>query len=94
MVNALEVTPLKARFPKALTAIAAGLVAGLPLAAGAQNTSAPQQRGTPDPNAPRVVVTIFRAADKNGGVQAPTRCAAACSRSSPTATCTSCPSRT
>ena len=61
---------MKARFPKALTAIAAGLVAGLPLAAVAQNTSAPQQRGTPDPNAPRVVVTIFRAADKNGGVQA------------------------
>jgi tetratricopeptide (TPR) repeat protein len=70
MVNALEVTPLKARFPKALTAIAAGLVAGLPLAVGAQNSSAPQQRGTPDPNAPRVVVTIFRGADKNGGVQA------------------------
>lgn len=72
MFNALEVTPLKARFQKALTAVAAGLVASLPLAgAGAQqNTSAPQQRGTPDPNAPRVVVATFRSQDKNGGVQA------------------------
>ncbi len=71
MTNALEVTPLKARFHKALTAVAAGLVASLPLAgAGAQNTSAPQQRGTPDPNAPRVVVAVFRSADKNSGVQA------------------------
>ncbi len=71
MFNALEVTPLKARFYKALTAVAAGLVASLPLAgAGAQTSSAPQQRGTPDPNAPRIVVAVFRAADKNGGVQA------------------------
>lgn len=74
MFNALEVTPLMARFNKALTAVVAGLVATLPLAgAGAQNaanTSAPQQRGTPDANAPRIVVPVFRSADKNGGVQA------------------------
>ncbi len=71
MFNDLEVTPLMARFYKALSAVAAGLVASLPLAdAGAQNTSAPQQRGTPDPNAPRVVVAVFRSADKNSGVQA------------------------
>ncbi len=62
---------MKARFHKALAAAATCLVASLPLAgAGAQNTSAPQQRGTPDPNAPRVVVAVFRSADKNGGVQA------------------------
>jgi tetratricopeptide (TPR) repeat protein len=71
MFNALEVTPLKARFHKALTAVAAGLVASLPFAdAGAQNTTGPQQRGTPDPNAPRVVVAVFRGAERNAGVQA------------------------
>lgn len=60
---------MKARFTKALTAVAAGLVASLPLAgAGAQ--SQPQQRGTPNPDAPRIVVSIFRSADKTSGVQA------------------------
>ena len=65
MFTATEVTSLKARFPKALAAVAAGLLAGLPLRA----TEA-QQRVAPDPNAPRVLVAVFRAADKGQGVQA------------------------
>jgi tetratricopeptide (TPR) repeat protein len=62
MFNALEVTTLKARFYQALSALAAGLV-GLPLALGAQATR------TPDPNAPRLMVGVFRSAEKNLGVQ-------------------------
>ncbi|MDQ6926028.1 MAG: hypothetical protein M3154_07310, partial [Candidatus Eremiobacteraeota bacterium] len=38
----------------------------LPFASGA----AQQQRGTPDPNAPRLMVVVFRSADKNAGVKA------------------------
>jgi tetratricopeptide (TPR) repeat protein len=57
---------LKARYYQTLTAVAAGLVASLPLAtAGAQTT-----RVAPDPNAPRLLVGVFRAADKGQGVQA------------------------
>lgn len=57
---------MKARYHKALAAAAAGLVASLPLArAGAQVT-----RVAPDPNAPRLLVGVFRAADKGQGVQA------------------------
>jgi hypothetical protein len=63
MFNALEVTTLKARFYQALSAVAAGLV-GLPLVLGAQQTR------TPDPNAPRLMVGVFRSAEKNLGVQA------------------------
>lgn len=66
MFNATEVIPLKARYHNALAAVAAGLVASLPLAsAGAQVT-----RVAPDPNAPRLLVGVFRAADKGQGVQA------------------------
>lgn len=61
MINALEVTTLKARYYQALSALVAGLV-GLPLAAGAQT------RGAPDPNAPRLMVGVFRSAEKNLGV--------------------------
>ncbi|GJG87685.1 hypothetical protein tb265_28660 [Gemmatimonadetes bacterium T265] len=33
-------------------------------------SAAAQQRGTPDPNAPRVMVAVFRSADKSSGVRA------------------------
>ncbi|MDF1504754.1 tetratricopeptide repeat protein [Roseisolibacter sp. H3M3-2] len=56
--------PLKARYCQALTALAAGVVASAPLAAVAQ------QRGPADPNAPRLMVGVFRSADKASGVQA------------------------
>jgi tetratricopeptide (TPR) repeat protein len=53
---------LKARFCLALSAL--GLVAGAPLASvEAQSTR------TADPNAPRLMVGVFRAAEKNLGVQ-------------------------
>jgi tetratricopeptide (TPR) repeat protein len=55
---------LKARYCQALTALAAGLVASVPFAAQAQ------QRGPADPNAPRLMVGVFRSADKTSGVQA------------------------
>ncbi len=64
MFNALEVMTLKARYCQALTALAAGLVASVPFAAQAQ------QRGPADPNAPRLMVGVFRSADKTSGVQA------------------------
>lgn len=64
MFNALEVMTLKARYCHALTALAAGLVASVPLTASAQ------QRGPADPNAPRLMVGVFRSADKTSGVQA------------------------
>lgn len=50
------------------TVTAAGLsalAALLPFASGAA-----QQRGTPDPNAPRIMVGVFRSADKASGVRA------------------------
>jgi tetratricopeptide (TPR) repeat protein len=54
---------LKARYCLALSAF--GLAASAPLASvGAQSTR------TPDPNAPRLMVGVFRSADKNVGVQA------------------------
>jgi tetratricopeptide (TPR) repeat protein len=65
MFNALEVKTLKARYCQALSAIAAGVVVSLPLAATAQ---AP--RVAPDPNAPRLMVGVFRSSDKTQGVQA------------------------
>ena len=65
MFTATEVTSLKARYYQALTAVAAGLVASLPL-----GTARAQQRVAPDPNAPRLLVNVFRAADKSAGVQA------------------------
>mgnify|MGYP002778046819 CR=1 FL=1 len=65
MFTATEVTSLKARYYQALTAVAAGLVASLPL-----GTARAQQRVAPDPNAPRLLVNVFRAADKAQGVQA------------------------
>ena len=61
MFNVLEVTTLKARYYQALSALAAGLV-GLPLALSAQTTR------TPDPNAPRLMVGVFRSAERNVGV--------------------------
>jgi hypothetical protein len=63
MFNATEVTTLKARYCQALSVVAAGLVASLPLAASAQANRAP------DPNAPRLMVGVFRSAEKNLGVQ-------------------------
>jgi tetratricopeptide (TPR) repeat protein len=54
---------LKARYCQALSAIAAGVVVSLPLAASAQTTRAA------DPNAPRLMVGVFRSADKAQGVQ-------------------------
>ena len=54
-----------ARSHKTLAAVAACLVASLPL-----GTAAAQQRVAPDPNAPRLLVSVFRAADKGQGVQA------------------------
>ena len=49
-----------------MTAAGLGALAALlPFASGAA-----QQRGTPDPNAPRVMVAVFRSADKNSGVRA------------------------
>jgi tetratricopeptide (TPR) repeat protein len=64
MFNALEVTTLKARYCQSLTAIAAGVVVSLPLTATAQ-----ARRVAPDPNAPRLMVGVFRAQDKAAGVQ-------------------------
>lgn len=64
MFNALEVMTLKARYCQALTALAAGVVASFPL------TAAAQSRGAADPNAPRLMVGVFRSADKTSGVQA------------------------
>ena len=64
MFNALEVTTLKVRFSQALAAVAAGLVASLPLA----SLSAQSSR-TADPNAPRLMVGVFRSGDKAVGVQ-------------------------
>ncbi len=55
---------MKARYCQALTALAAGVVASAPLSADAQ------QRGPADPNAPRLMVGVFRSADKTSGVQA------------------------
>ncbi|MDQ6926961.1 MAG: hypothetical protein M3154_12105, partial [Candidatus Eremiobacteraeota bacterium] len=53
--------------PAAHLAVGLGALAALlPFASGA----AQQQRGTPDPNAPRLMVTVFRSADKNAGVRA------------------------
>ncbi len=65
MFNALEVMTLKARYCHALTALAAGVVASAPIAADAQTS-----RGAADPNAPRLMVGVFRSADKTSGVQA------------------------
>ncbi len=69
MFHDLEVTPLNG--PNSMARRAASTAAGLgalaallPLA-----TAAAQQRGTPDPNAPRVMVAVFRSADKNAGVR-------------------------
>ena len=64
MFNALEVMTLKARYCQALTAIAAGVVVSLPLTATAQ-----ARRVAPDANAPRLMVGVFRSADKAQGVQ-------------------------
>jgi tetratricopeptide (TPR) repeat protein len=62
----LEVKTLKARNCQALAAIAAGLVASIaPLAPMAAQTTR-----TADPNAPRLVVEVFRSPEKNAGVQA------------------------
>ena len=52
---------MKARYCQALSALAA--VVSLPLAASAQPVRAP------DPNAPRLMVGVFRSADKTTGVQ-------------------------
>ncbi len=50
----------------AVTAAGLGALAALlPFASGAA-----QQRGTPDPNAPRLMVAVFRSADKTSGVRA------------------------
>ncbi len=50
----------------ALTAAGLGALAALlPFASGAA-----QQRGTPDPNAPRLMVGVFRSSDKTSGVRA------------------------
>lgn len=65
MFNALEVMTLKARYCYALTVLAAGVVASAPVAADAQTS-----RGAADPNAPRLMVGVFRSADKTSGVQA------------------------
>jgi tetratricopeptide (TPR) repeat protein len=65
MFNALEVKTLTARYCQALTALAAGLVASAPM-----SPLAAQATRTADPNAPRLVVQVFRSADKNAGVQA------------------------
>src|SRR5687768_10885091 len=60
--NALEVMTLKARYSLALSALC--------VAAGAPLASVEAQNRTADPNAPRLMVGVFRAADKNAGVQA------------------------
>jgi tetratricopeptide (TPR) repeat protein len=65
MFNALEVKTLKARNSLALSALAAGLVVSAPM-----SPLAAQATRTADPNAPRLVVEVFRSADKNAGVQA------------------------
>ena len=65
MFNALEVKTLKARYCQALSALAAGLVVSAPI-----SSLAAQASRTADPNAPRLVVEVFRSADKNAGVQA------------------------
>ncbi|HEY0780066.1 MAG TPA: tetratricopeptide repeat protein [Gemmatirosa sp.] len=50
----------------AVTAAGLGALAALlPL-----TSATAQQRGTPDPNAPRVMVAVFRSTDKNSGVRA------------------------
>jgi tetratricopeptide (TPR) repeat protein len=65
LVNVLEVTPVKASHRPAFAAV--GLLVGLAAGAGAQAT-----RQVPPPDAPRLVVTTFKAVggDKNLGVQA------------------------
>lgn len=54
---------MKARYCQALSVLATGLVASAPLVASAQSNRAP------DPNAPRLMVGVFRSAEKNLGVQ-------------------------
>jgi len=63
--NALEVKTLKARYCHALSALAAGLVASAPVA-----PLAAQVTRTADPNAPRLVVEVFRSQEKDAGVKA------------------------
>jgi len=66
MFNALEVKTLTARYCQALSVLAAGFVASAPLSP----LAAQPRSGTPDPNAPVLVVEVFRSADKTSGVQA------------------------
>src|SRR5689334_1998844 len=64
MFNALEVKTLKARYCYALSALTAGFVASAPMAP----LVAQATRG-PDPNAPRLIVEVFKSSEKNAGVQ-------------------------
>lgn len=68
MFHALEVTPLNV--PTMMARRAAAAAAGLLAFAAAAPSASAQQRGTPDPNAPRVMVAVFRSADKSSGVKA------------------------
>lgn len=52
-------------YTKALAAVTVGLLTSLPV-----GTVQAQQRVAPDPNAPRLLVSVFRAADRGQGVQA------------------------
>lgn len=61
----MNVPTKMARRAAATAAGLTALAASLPFA-----SASAQQRGTPDPNAPRVMVAVFRSADKNSGVRA------------------------